>query len=150
MIGMYTNFSCEARFPYNPILHYARGSFMKENNSLLLGLRPCFRIARGNTKIYILLFNWNFLNKSRFILPIKETISIQNPILYYAYSSVREQDDGANKRFLSCLMLCFRLIWGCMEIFLDRITLGLKIINFPCQWRDIALILLNVKRFSKT
>ena len=60
-------------------------------------------------------------------------ISIQNPILYYAYSSVREQDDGANKRFLSCLMLCFRLIWGCMEIFLDCITLGLKIINFPCQ-----------------
>ena len=33
MIGMYTNFSCEARFPYNPVLHYARGSFMKENNS---------------------------------------------------------------------------------------------------------------------
>lgn len=31
-------------------------------------------------------------------------ISIHNPILYYAYSSVREQDDGANKRFRLCLM----------------------------------------------
>ena len=67
-------------------------------------------------------------------------ISIHNPILYYACSSAREQDDGANKRFLLCLMLCFRLIWGYMEIFLYCITLGLKIMNFPCQCRNIALI----------
>ena len=36
--------------------------------------------------------------------------------------------------------VCFRIIWGYMEIFLHCITLGLKIMNFPCQCRNIALI----------
>ena len=30
-----------------------------------------------------------------------------------------------------------------MKILLDCVTLGLKIMNFPCQYRNIALILVE-------